>query len=639
MGKKNKSKNKSKTPRPTPSSSPPANKATKRASPGRAAKPNGPGRLILIIALVIAGAFVALNVVRTIPREGTEIDHSVAEEQDRPALTDADMAALGPYISARFAGGQADAASLPAVMRQAVPGVVGVTVRDDGRRIAVAWQDGASAVAALDAALAAVRTKVPSGRSPDVLEVTLGENFRTLSPGGDRRSIGNVYRGLLGVELIHKGNASRISPLDMVSQNRGFDKILTVFERQKKLPKGTAQTAEVRVRLFDADQLIVELGPQRATRAMRGNRLIDISEITAESTRSLANTMGDWLFRSLHEDGRETYKYWPSVEREAQSNNMIRQWMATVALGRVAADRQDDALFARGADNIRYNLSKFYREEGSFGLIEFRDQVKLGAVALAALSMIEHPQRQTFERWETALYNTTLELWNEGGKFNTFFKPKGADRNHNFYPGETLLYWAAQYEDKRDPALLEKFMASVEYYKDWHLNNRNPAFIPWHTQAYYKIWSLNHDEALRDWTFTMNDWLLGVQQWDDDARFPDTNGRFYDAHRPFGPPHASSTGVYLEGLIDAWRMAKEVGDKTRQESYRRAIVRGIRSIMQLAFLDEVDMFYISHGKRNEVLGGVRTTVYDNVIRVDNVQHALMGILKILTYFAPEDFRP
>ncbi|MBI4703569.1 MAG: hypothetical protein HY744_20855, partial [Deltaproteobacteria bacterium] len=44
-------------------------------------------------------------------------------------------------------------------------------------------------------------------------------------------------------------------------------------------------------------------------------------------------------------------------------------------------------------------------------------------------------------------------------------------------------------------------------------------------------------------------------------------------------------------------------------------------------------------KRERVRGGVRTTVWDNTIRVDNVQHNLLAVLKILHAFAPEDYRP
>jgi hypothetical protein len=128
-----------------------------------------------------------------------------------------------------------------------------------------------------------------------------------------------------------------------------------------------------------------------------------------------------------------------------------------------------------------------------------------------------------------------------------------------------------------------------------------------------------------------------MQQWDL-AQYPDTLGRFYDPQRPhYGPPHASSTGVYLEGLIDAFAMARELGMKDRAEAYRRTIVRGLRDAWQLTFKDDVDMFYTGH--REYLRGGLRTTVYDNVVRIDNVQHNQMAILKILHTFEPGDYRP
>ena len=58
--------------------------------------------------------------------------------------------------------------------------------------------------------------------------------------------------------------------------------------------------------------------------------------------------------------------------------------------------------------------------------------------------------------------------------------------------------------------------------------------------------------------------------------------------------------------------------------------------MQLEFTDDIDMFYVA--KKKKVQGGVRTTVYDNEIRVDNVQHGLMAILQILRDFDVEDYR-
>ena len=65
----------------------------------------------------------------------------------------------------------------------------------------------------------------------------------------------------------------------------------------------------------------------------------------------------------------------------------------------------------------------------------------------------------------------------------------------------------------------------------------------------------------------------------------------------------------------------------RADAYRTAILRGLRSVAQLTFKDNVDMFYAV--RRARLRGGVRTTAYDNQVRVDNVQHNLLAIMKIL----------
>ena len=47
------------------------------------------------------------------------------------------------------------------------------------------------------------------------------------------------------------------------------------------------------------------------------------------------------------------------------------------------------------------------------------------------------------------------------------------------------------------------------------------------------------------------------------------------------------------------------------------------------------MFYVA--KRDSVRGGVQTAEYDNAVRVDNVQHALTAIDKILRVLSAEDY--
>ena len=365
------------------------------------------------------------------------------------------------------------------------------------------------------------------------------------------------------------------------------------------------------------------------TPMFRGGEIVSLASVTQAGVDQFASHMASWLFNNTDDaSGKINYKYFPSRNSDSNSNNMIRQFMANIALNRWANSKNDEELKEIAARALAYNLSSFYKKTDEIGVIEFRNKRKLGAAALAALAIFESQYRKSFESEEQALQNALLKQWDENGKFRTFIS-SNRDDNHNFYPGETLYYWSFLLKEKLDTKLLSKFMKSFEFYRAWHLENRNPAFIPWHTQAYYNVWTLTKNKELADFIFVMNDWLIKeMQRPKSKERYQDTFGRFFKPGSKFGPPHASSTGVYLEGLSDALLLAKALKDHKRERMYVRAIKRGLRSAMQLQFKNHIDSYYISNKKK--VMGGLKTTVYDNVIRVDNIQHTLLGTMKILT---------
>jgi hypothetical protein len=298
--------------------------------------------------------------------------------------------------------------------------------------------------------------------------------------------------------------------------------------------------------------------------------------------------------------------------------------MATIALNRLGLDRQDPEILKAARRNLEFNLARFYKVEKGMGLIDWNDSVKLGAVALAALAILESPQAHKFADQYDRLRRTVDALWRQDGSFRTFYRPAERNDNQNFYPGEALLLIASELEKKRNEDVLEKALKCASYYREWYLQDRNPAFIPWHVMACAKLYHMTGDRWLADYIFEMSDWLLDHQQWSGELD-PDLWGRFYTPDKPYGPPHASSTGVFMEGMVDAMLLARETGDAGRAEAYETSIWRGARSIAQLQFKDDVDMFYVS--KKERVLGGVRTEAYNNEIRVDNIQHALMALLR------------
>lgn len=609
----------------------------------------------LLVAAVVVGALVAGGLSTSDPGIQPEpewlpdcTDAPSASARNQPAgsflLSDAEIDRVAA-VAVSAVKGDAPSDFEPADVRSdAGFGPVSIVLRDDGLSVGESWSEGETLLEAVWHATQAALDDMAAGRGPrdvEVVEVVLSHSFQEVEVPEEFSAavLSDVHRGVRGLEITGAGETMLITPTSMLATNRTFGQALDVA-----LADLDSSLAELRIsgraRQFEAEQILVLVDdPPTVYRMERGNKCVPIEAVTRDAVVTLAEGMSDWMVGAVHDDGRMTYKYWPSRGEESAENNMIRQWMATTALGRVAGWRDSDELWQLTRKNVAYNLEQFFEEENGLGLIvEDGSKVKLGAVALAGRALVEHRDREEYAEFESALSRMVDHLWREDGSFKTWYLPESASGQENFYPGEALYFWSALYADSRDPQLLEKIMRSFRYYRAWHLDpaNRNPAFVPWHTQAYYELWRETGDRELAAFVFEMNDWLLGVQEWDD-ALYRDTKGRFYDPDRPFGPPHASSTGVYLEGLVDAYKLASELEETERAEAYRMAIVRGLRSVMQLQFADEVDMFYIS--QKDRVRGGIRTEVYHNEIRVDNVQHNLMAALKILDVFSEEDFRP
>ena len=518
-----------------------------------------------------------------------------------------------------------------------------VALRRNGLRIADAWSKSESTFGALETSIIkAQETLTPESQvSVTSVEVCFLHSFqeRDYSDKRQRKKLlANIHRGIRGIELSFNNSREIYPPTYMIATNRSPKRIIELYRKKHSLTDKQIEN-EVQFRSFESYQLLVELGKNpKATVMKRGNTLIPMEEVTKTNVKNTAELAGEWLINNLHSSGRMTYKYWPSRGEESAANNMIRQWMATIALEKIAVKNSSEHLWDLIEENIDYNLEHYFQYTGDLGIIKWNGKVKLGSLALAALAINEHPKREKWASQERALQKSIDTLWQKNGSFISFYEPWGRNDNQNFYPGEALLYWAVLYEKTNDQELLSRIMRSFTYYKNWHLQqeNRNPAFIPWHTQAYYLVWKKTKNEKLKRFIFEMNDWLLAMQQWSG-LQYPDIKGRFYNPNKPYGPPHASATGVYLEGLADAYKLADETGASHRKSTYKKAILQGIRSVMQLQFTSEVDMFYISDKKRARVKGGIRTTVYNNQIRCDNVQHNLMALLKVLNHFNERDF--
>lgn len=440
--------------------------------------------------------------------------------------------------------------------------------------------------------------------------------------------------GLFGVYLVNGGkNTFWHYPLMITKHNLTADKLLPTFCLEDFKTRN-CEYKNATVYFFKAYQFFGRLDAEGFATLYRSAPHVGPHEVTMEKLRTRLDLAMQWLQNSLGEKGKMAYLYYPATGLYARNkDNMIRQFMTTYALLRLAKYRNDANLQTLAEKNLAYNMEHYAvkEEEKKIAYIFHEKKAKLGASAFALMSLLASGSFPEKDKYVEYFANFIFGMQQPDGSFKTFYKPENRNDNQNFYPGEALLALMELYQtptaDKK--RILKVASNAFDYYKKYFEKNKNPAFVPWHTLACARLYAVTKDKKYADFIFTMNDWLLQIQNTPENnlTKELDTLGRFYDPKQDhFGPPHASSTAVYTEGIIDALRLAITLQDKGHIQKYSSAIRSGLRSLLQLQFTPE-NSFFLDYPER--LLGGVRTTEANLNIRVDNTQHSIMAILNAL----------
>ena len=501
-------------------------------------------------------------------------------------------------------------------------------VRKNGRRKHEGWIENIE--------LSSIRNRV-NARSDEIVEICVATNFRPVKPKQFYRAFYNRIRGLVGIEIVFEEEIIRIAPTKMIASNLSFDRVLEKFLAEMNIEMDDFVSIGKLYSISASQFLLIGKNEDEVQGLFRGSTVVAPKSESIESRAAkLINGIEQWMNANMSADGEIPYKYWPSRGTESPADNAIRRFLGSWTLARLGEYRKSSQIREAARLNLRYNLHRYFREigEGRGAIVESTG-AKLGASAVAGLAIMANNASEEFSQELEMLATGISSLVDAQLGFRTFFFPAERDgENWNFYSGEALLFWAEAVRRGMT------FAPSLESCKGVflrccarHYRKRNPAFIPWHTQACVLLFVETGHREFADFALEMSDWLLPMQQCE--GLQPDLCGRFYNPRHPeYGPPHAASTGAYLEGIADALALAKFLGEKTRTSAYQNVIRLGLRSLRQLQFRDRRDAFYIS--KPTRVLGALRTETYDNSIRVDSASHALSAALKILQ---PIKFNP
>jgi len=337
-----------------------------------------------------------------------------------------------------------------------------------------------------------------------------------------------------------------------------------------------------------------------------------------------------WLLTNINSKGLFVYLFNPITGNTPTSNNDVRQLMAS----RILAEKSsmDNAYHAAHKKNLDFIFANWYEHNEGLGYIVYEDKSKLGANAMMLRTLVASPFFSTYRAEAKALKDGIISLEQpDGALLPWFIEPEYAydsDYLLTFYSGEALLALVEYYEKTEDPELFAHIMRITNFYIDRYVTNLEanyyPAYVPWHTIAYTKLYRMQNEKRFVDAIFTMNDKLLEIQDT------TETIGRFYNPKTPeYGSPHSSSDAVYLEGLSYAYEVAQKEQDQEHIERYKKAIDLSVLHLKKMQYAGPQGIF---SANPDAYIGAVRINDTNPEIRVDTTQHMIDALSQLRTVY-------
>ena len=449
--------------------------------------------------------------------------------------------------------------------------------------------------------------------------------------------LGPEHQGTIALAFVTEHRCSVVTPDHTIATNESYPEAL-----HRYLEQGIGARS-FEIRFAETKTKLVRTGdPALETEIHRGTNLVPLEPDPGENRAlTIATGIAMWFANNVDAAGRLPYLWNTSEENpDHSSDNAIRRFLGSIALGRFAMHQGDETLNDAYRRNLTHLLDTYLQPLGDgMAIIAEKCAANLGASSVAGLAILAGPEEDQDRQALSMLLRAVSSMTHERRGFRTYFYPTERDgQGWEFYSGEALLFVceAARLKIPDAPTEDELFVLYRRCRDRWR-ERRHVAFISWHSQALTSLYQIRASRELANFVLEMSDWLIELQP--QTSAEPDRLGEFGDPlRRDHGTPHASSTGVYLEGLADARDVARAMGDTARQERYEHTITLALRSLRQLQFRDWRCTWYLENPEA--VLGALRSNVNDNRVWIDNCGHALAGLVKLLSPLTlPEPVSP
>ncbi len=349
----------------------------------------------------------------------------------------------------------------------------------------------------------------------------------------------------------------------------------------------------------------------------------------------------DWLYRANRPDGRFVPGYLPALQLVDEGDHYLRQVAAAAALARAARFTGNERHLARARQAVLTLLLDTAPDpkEPRVRSTTLPSAVvnRLGAAGLLLLAIHELPSpgNDLLDQGEQLAAFIFRQQQPDGSlrcgdaAAGTDQPPEHAD-GATHYPGQALAGLMASQRHRPAPWKTEVVRKALAHYGPLWKAHPNPTAVPWHTAAYTEAFLLTKDKVFADAVLDMNDWLCGLQYTRLDPRNPQRVGGFmgFEAGKSATVEPQVHAAAYAESLVEACRVARQLGDVPHYERYRTAARAGLQFLTTLQFT-EANTTHFADWYKPVVVGGFHATPRDGNLRLDYTQEAVSALVLYL----------
>lgn len=372
--------------------------------------------------------------------------------------------------------------------------------------------------------------------------------------------------------------------------------------------------------------------PRAAAPAADFSRLSDVQKQHLQTARRGA----DWLFRMHGVKGRFLPGYLPALRQVMEGDNYLRQAGAAAALARAARLCGEERYAARASQAILALLEDTAPDpDDSLSRCTTLPQGavnRLGAAAALVLAIHElpAPQKDLLDRSDELCRFLARQARPDGSLAHHDGAGKADDDGVNHYPGLALAALMRSQKHRPAASKLDVVRRALPHYRAWWKEHRSPEFAPAQCAAFAEAFVATKEKPFAEFVAEMGDFVCGLQYAQIDPRRMGWFGGFmsYRDGRPAETePHAGGA-CQAEALVEACRVAREVGDVERHQRYTDALERALQFLATLQYTD-ARTYHFETWFRPQLSGAFHASPRDGNLRLDYTQHAVAALLGYL----------